>query len=72
MTVRDKDRKYRFEKAYAERSMYSADSEHYKELSEVIRLILKEYGNRCVGNRYSFRLYNGKYRTVVLEDNEAF
>ena len=72
MTKRDKDIHARFEKAYAERSMYDKGSEHYIALSEVITLILGEYGKKYENNRYSFRLWNGRYGTVVLDKDEAF
>ena len=61
----------RFTLAVAERDSFTEkDSENYKVLSGVAKDILSEYPN---GKhlRHGFRLYGGKYHSVVLDDNET-
>lgn len=63
----DIDRRYRF--VLAERYVCWEESEGYKTLTEIMYHILAEYKNRF-SNRYSFRMYNGKYHMVVLQAGE--
>ena len=72
MIKRYKDVKKRFEFVYAERNMYAKGTKEYEALSEIIKLILGEYGKEYTNNRYSFRFCNGNYHLVVLSDNEEF
>ena len=62
----------RFYLALSERVFTENGSENYNTLSKVANLILKEYQNtgRHKRIRYGFRLYNGKYHIVILNDNE--
>lgn len=55
MIKRYKDVKKRFEFVYAERNMYAKGTKEYEALSEIIKLILGEYGKEYTNNRYSFR-----------------
>ena len=72
MIERYEDVKKRFEFVNAERNMYAKGTKEYEALSEIIKLILGEYGKKYANNRYSFRFYNGNYHLVVLSDNEEF
>ena len=61
----------RFTLAIAERDAFTEKgSDNYKVLSSVSKDILSEYTN---GKhlRHGFRLYGGKYHSVVLDDNET-
>lgn len=75
---RNEDIHNRYTLALAERNFTEKGTENYKILSEVARLILKEYATTSQNshnrggkpNRYGFRLYGGKYHLVILQDSE--
>ncbi len=65
----------RYTLAMAERSIYSSDDRHYKQLSEVMRIILSEYrvtDERAPRNRYGFRLRGTDYALVILDKKEKY
>ena len=71
---RREDIKNRWSLAYAERQIYQPEDRHYKQLSEIMRVILTEYqtqDGRGTRNRYGFRLRGTDYTLVVLEKCEA-
>ena len=65
----------RYSLAMAERQIYEPGDRYYKQLSEVMRVILTEYqvqDGRGTRNRYGFRLRGTDYKLVTLDKNEKY
>lgn len=71
--TRREDIKNRYTLALAERSIYNRGSTHYKQLTEIAHIILRELqtpDGRGKPNRYGFRLRGTNYELVTIADAE--
>lgn len=72
--TRREDINNRYTLALAERSIYEKGDRHYKQLTEIARIILHELqtpNGRGKPNRYGFRLRGTDYKLVILSDKET-